>query len=128
VVGYWTCTRRFVGSSPSKVKILFFHSASMLLLKNYYTKVLYFPKIHASLYGPIASGASVDPTSQVCSSAMLVFPIVENLKVRFYSSTQWHNVRTKFYPNLSSASRVNHIDRHDQPYMRSFHSHRAKNT
>jgi hypothetical protein len=31
----------------------------------------------------IASGASVDPTSQVCSSAMLVLAIAGNLKGQF---------------------------------------------
>jgi hypothetical protein len=30
-----------------------------------------------------ATGTIVDPTSQVCSSAMLVLQIVENLGVRF---------------------------------------------
>jgi hypothetical protein len=48
--------------------------------KNHYNKVLYFPKIYnrTSSYGPIASAVSVDPTSQVRSSAMLVLPIVGN--------------------------------------------------
>jgi hypothetical protein len=32
------------------------------------------------LYGPTASGATVDPSSQVYSSAMLVLPIVGNWK------------------------------------------------
>jgi hypothetical protein len=32
---------------------------------------------HTSLYDPILSGASVAPTSQVRSAAMLVLPIVE---------------------------------------------------
>jgi hypothetical protein len=50
VVAYWTRTHRVIGSNPGQVK--------------------------TSLYGPIASGASVDPTSQVCSSAILVLPIV----------------------------------------------------
>jgi hypothetical protein len=47
-----------------------------MIIPNY----LYFPKIYdlASLYGPIASGTNVDPTSQVCLSAMLLLPIVEN--------------------------------------------------
>jgi hypothetical protein len=53
------------------------------LYKELFSKVLYFLKIHTSLHGPIASGASVNPTSQVCSSAMLVLPIVEILKVQF---------------------------------------------
>jgi hypothetical protein len=85
--------------------------------------MLYFSKIynHTSLYDPIASGASDDPTSQVCSSAMLVLPIVVHLKVRFYGSPQWHNVHTKFHLNSSSGSRVEscgRTDRHTQPYMR----------
>jgi hypothetical protein len=48
--------------------------------KNYFYKVWYFPKIHnlTSLYSPTASGASVDPTSHFCSSAMLVLLIVGN--------------------------------------------------
>jgi hypothetical protein len=72
-------------SNPGEVGTLFFlpcsrHVFTLHYTKNYYTKVLYFLKIynHTSLYGPIASGASVDPTSQVCWSAMLVLPIAEN--------------------------------------------------
>jgi hypothetical protein len=72
------------------VKSVFFlfHAAAMLLfyiIQRITTRVLYFPQIYnyTSLCGPIASGTSVDPTSQVCSSAMLVLPIAENLKVRF---------------------------------------------
>jgi hypothetical protein len=38
---------------------------------------------HTSLYDPTATGASVNPTSQVCSHAMLVLPIVGNCEVRF---------------------------------------------
>jgi hypothetical protein len=53
------------------------HVAILHYAKNYFSKVLYFPKIynHTSLHGPIASGATVDPTSQVCSSTMLVLTI-----------------------------------------------------
>jgi hypothetical protein len=45
-----------------------------------FSKDLCFPKIfyHTFLYVSIASGASVDPPSQICSSAMLVLPIVGN--------------------------------------------------
>jgi hypothetical protein len=48
--------------------------------KNHYTKVLPFLKIenHTSLYDPTSSGATVDPTSQVCLSALLVLLIAEN--------------------------------------------------
>jgi hypothetical protein len=50
--------------------------------------------------------------------------------VRFLVSLQWHNVHTKFHPNPSIGSRVEsygQTDGHDQPFMRSFHAHRAKN-
>jgi hypothetical protein len=56
--------------------------------------------------GPIASGTSVDPTSQVCLSTMLVLSIVGNQNVQFWGSPQRHNVHTKFHPNLSSGSKV----------------------
>jgi hypothetical protein len=48
--------------------------------KYYKTKVVHFLELyhHTSLYDPVASGASVDPTSQVRSSAMLVLPIEGN--------------------------------------------------
>jgi hypothetical protein len=66
-------------------KLFFFlscsrHVVTLHFAKNFYTEVLYFPKIsyHTSLYGPIASGSSVDPTSQACSTAMLVSPIAGN--------------------------------------------------
>jgi hypothetical protein len=70
------------GSNPGQIEI-FLCSRRVVILhytKNYYTKVLHFLKIynHTSLYGPIASGTSVDPTSQICLSAMLVLPIVGN--------------------------------------------------
>jgi hypothetical protein len=47
---------------------------------NDYNEVVYFPKNynHTLLYGCILSDAIVDPNSQVCSSAMLVLPIVGN--------------------------------------------------
>jgi hypothetical protein len=72
-----------MGFNPGQVKTFISCSRHMIILhytKNYNGKVLHFPDIfyHTSLYGPVASGASVDPTSQVCSSAMLVKPIVWN--------------------------------------------------
>jgi hypothetical protein len=47
-----------------------------ILHKDYYTEVTCFPKIdnRMSSYGPAVSGASVDFSSQVCSSAILVSP------------------------------------------------------
>jgi hypothetical protein len=56
------------------------------------------------LYCPTASGASVNPKSQVHSSTTLVLPLVGNLKARFLGRLQWNNVHTKFYRNLSSNS------------------------
>jgi hypothetical protein len=74
---YWSSQRCFL--SCNRHVVILNHT------KNHYTKVLYFPKVfsHTSQHVLIASGASVDPTSQVCSSAMLVSPIVENWQVRF---------------------------------------------
>jgi hypothetical protein len=71
-----------IGSNPSEVKFFFSCSRHAVILHcawNYFDKLLYFPKIfcHTSLYGPIASGTSVDPNSQVCLSTMLALPIVE---------------------------------------------------
>jgi hypothetical protein len=69
--------------------------------KNYATKVPYFPKIynHTSLYGSVASGPSVDPTSEVLSSAMFVLLTVRSWKTGFYGKPQRHNVNTKFNSN-----------------------------
>jgi hypothetical protein len=73
----------------TRVKFFFFHVAAMMLnlyyTKYYYTKVLYFPKIynHTSLNVPTASSTSVNSTSQVCPSAMLVLPTVEDGKYDF---------------------------------------------
>jgi hypothetical protein len=140
MVAYWTRTQGVIGRILVKSNIFFFHAATMLLFYIVQRIIIQifciFPKIfyHTSPYGPIASGASVDPTSQFCSSAMSILPIAESLKVRFYGSPQWNNVHTKFHPNPPSGSRVEscgqtdgQTDRHDQPYMRSFHAYRAKN-
>lgn len=52
---------------------------SMLLLYKELFSMLYFLKIynHTSLRGPTASGTSGYPTSKVCTSTMLVLPIVK---------------------------------------------------
>jgi hypothetical protein len=77
--------RGVTGLNPGEVKIFFsFHAAAMSL---YYIiqritkqKFCIFQKsfFHASLYGPTASGTGINPTSQVCLSAMLVLLIVGN--------------------------------------------------
>jgi hypothetical protein len=67
----------------------FFHAVTMLSF--YITQKVTVPKFcifrkifnHASSCGTTVSGASVDPTSQVSLSAMLILPVVENLRVRF---------------------------------------------
>jgi hypothetical protein len=71
-----------MGSNPGQVKTCcFFHAAAMLLF--YMIQKITVPKFyifrkyyHALLYGPIPSGSDVSPALQVCSSAMLVLPIV----------------------------------------------------
>jgi hypothetical protein len=93
--------------------------------------VLYLPKFcnRTSLYVPAASGASVDPTSQVCSSAILALPIAEDCKIWFCVSPQWHNFHTKLHLNSSRSSSVEscrRTDRHDQPYMHSYHGRTLK--
>jgi hypothetical protein len=56
------------------------HVAILHYTKNDYNKVVYFLKIYyrTLLYDSIVSGASVDPTSQVRSFAMLVLQIAGN--------------------------------------------------
>jgi hypothetical protein len=135
VVAYWTLMLGVMRSKPDQVKHSFPCSSHVVILhytKNLHSKVLYFMKNYnlTSLYGPNASGASVNPTSQVFSSAMLVLLIVGSWIVRFKGRFQWHDVHTKFHPNPSSGSRVEscgRTDRHDQPYMRSFYAHHVKN-
>jgi hypothetical protein len=84
VVAYWVHTFGVMGSNAGQVKHFFSFLQPLCfyfaLYKNYKTKLLYFPKIYnyTSLNGPNANYASIDPTSQVCSSAMLVLLIVGN--------------------------------------------------
>jgi hypothetical protein len=92
-VAYWTRMHGVIWSNPGQVKYFLFLSCSCHVVilyypKNYFTKVSYFLKIfyHTTLHGPIASGTIVDSTSQVCSSTMLVLPILENWKVQFLGS------------------------------------------
>jgi hypothetical protein len=58
------------------------HAVILYHTNNYYAQVLYFPKIYNNtlLYDPTVSGTSIDSTSQVCSSSMLVLPTVGNQK------------------------------------------------
>jgi hypothetical protein len=103
VVPYWSSRHGSGDRILVKPKFPFLsyshHVVILYYPKNCYTKAFYFPKIfyHTSLYGPIASGASVDPTSQVCWPAMLVLTIVGNFKVRFQVSPQLRKVHTTFH-------------------------------
>jgi hypothetical protein len=109
VIAYSSDTHGVAGSNPGQVNFFFMQPPhcyfTLYCTKNYFfSKGLYFLKIcnHTSSYVPTTSGANVDPTSQVCSSAMLVLPIVGNWKLRFFGCSQWHNVHTKFHQNPSS--------------------------
>jgi hypothetical protein len=69
--------------NPGEVEILLlFHAALMLLFFIIQgitkTKVVFFSNIyyHTSLWGPILSGDSVPPTSQVHALIMLVLPML----------------------------------------------------
>jgi hypothetical protein len=129
-----TRTHGVTESNPGQVKTSSFLSCSrhVILHKNYYTKVLYYSKICylTSLYSPIASGASVDPTSQVCSPAMLVLPIVGNCVVRFWVVPNGITSIPNFIQTRPAVLEFKHVDRrtdrHGWRYMRSFHAHRAK--
>jgi hypothetical protein len=78
VVTYWTRTNGVVDRILVKSKCFFLscsrHDIILRYTENYYIKVLFSENLQP--YGPIASCASVDPTSQVCSPAMLVLLIV----------------------------------------------------
>jgi hypothetical protein len=72
-----------MGSNTGEVIFLVSCSGHVVVLhytKNYCTKVVYFSKIHyrTSMYDPIASGAIVDPNSQVRLSDILALPIAGN--------------------------------------------------
>jgi hypothetical protein len=83
VVAYWSRTHVIMGSNPRQVLLSFFHAATMLLF--YIIQWIAMPKfcifqksitVHHCM--AIARGASVAPSSQVRSSAMLVLPILGN--------------------------------------------------
>jgi hypothetical protein len=137
VIVYWTHRHGVTGLNPGQVNFLSLscsvHVVILYYTKNSFYKVLYVLNIKTIHHFMVLLQVvlSVDPTSQVCSSAMLVLPIVGNLKVRFEDSPQWHKVHTKFNPNLSSGSWVESCremdSRHDQLYMHSFHAHHVMN-
>jgi hypothetical protein len=109
VVTYWTPTHGVTESQPGRINL--FHAAAILLV--YITQRITTPKfcifeniLPSSLYDTIVSGASVDPTSEVRSSVILVLLIVGNHKVRFCGILQWFKVHTIFRPNPSMCPRV----------------------
>jgi hypothetical protein len=64
-----------------------------ILQKITVTKVPYFCNYHTSFQDPTSSGASVNPTSQVCASAMS-FWLREMKTMRFGDAFKWHNIHT----------------------------------
>jgi hypothetical protein len=64
-------------------EILVWKLCHFLLYKKLLHQRFVFSENHTSLYGPIASGASVDPTLQVCWHAVLVLSILGDCKARF---------------------------------------------
>jgi hypothetical protein len=83
---YWTSIQGIMESNLHLVNFIFVSCSRHFVLlhsaytKNCYTKVVQFSEIYysTSLYDPTVSGASVNPTSQVRSYAMLVLPIAGN--------------------------------------------------
>jgi hypothetical protein len=75
-----------------------------------------------SLYDPTLSDASVDPASEVRSSAMLVLPFVGSYKVRFRAAYNGIKPIPNSIQVRASVLELNHTngrtDIHDQPYMR----------
>jgi hypothetical protein len=111
----WTRTPVVIESNPGQIKTLFSCNRRVVLTKSGYTMVLYLLKFcnRTSLYVTAASGASVDPTSQVCSSAILALPIAEDFEIWFCVSPQWHKFHTKFHLNSSICSSVESCRRTD---------------
>jgi hypothetical protein len=89
------------------------------LYKESFPKVLYFPKTyyHTSLYGPTVNGASVDPTSQVCSFAMLALPIVGNWKYVFSVVLNGITSMPKFIQIPPAVLEMNYADRQTWPTL-----------
>jgi hypothetical protein len=120
-----------VESKHGQVKY-FFPAAAVLL---FYTKAWYFPKIYnlTTLYGPIASGASVDPTPhRVFRLPCWYYRLYEIEKYNFRVDS---NSITSIFDLIQirpAVHELNHADgkteRHDLPYMCSFHAHHEKNT
>jgi hypothetical protein len=81
VVAHFICTHVVMGSSLHKINLYWFMQTPYFVLyhtKNHYAKFVYFSTLYyrISVYEPAVSGASVDPTSQVRSSSVLVLPTV----------------------------------------------------
>jgi hypothetical protein len=98
------------------------------------TKFLYFPKIYnrsgTSLYCPVASGTSVDPTSQVWVSTMLVLLFVGNWKVWFCGRPNGITFIPNFIHICPVILELNHMGRqtYGRPDVHSFYICHGKNT
>lgn len=81
--------------------------------KNYHTKVSHFSKIYhcTSLYNPITSGISANPTLQVHFSAMLELPTAGNLNVQFYVDPNSITSIINFVQIRPVVLELNHVER-----------------
>jgi len=90
------------------MKMLYHHNTIILCSTKKITlaNVAYFMKLsyHKSFQDPALSATSVAPTSQVCSSAMLLLLIIGNLKLQDWSGFQWCNINIKFHSDPSTGS------------------------
>jgi hypothetical protein len=85
-------------------------------------------QISVTIHHCMASGATVDISSQISSSAMLVLRTDGNWEVQLYGRVQWHNVRTKFHPNPSSGFRFESWRQTERHTWSSLYTHGAQNT
>jgi hypothetical protein len=116
VVAFWSRRPQVMRSNPRQV------SFPLSIIYN-----------HTSLYCPVGSGATVDPTSQIYSSAMLILPIVGNWKCDFGVEPSGIKSIQNFIQIRPGVLELKHADRRTDrktwqaPYiMRLFHAHRAK--
>lgn len=95
MVAWWTRTDVVTRWNPDDVKFSFAsysrHVVTNTIQRTTMPQLYTLSKIfyHTSFYRPTASGANVDPTSEVSSSAMLVLIIAGNKKVLFYGRPPW---------------------------------------
>jgi hypothetical protein len=121
----WTRTHGATGSSPSKVNFFLSCSRHVVILhytKNSCNKVLYFPKIlnHTSLYGLIASGANVDPTSQFLRPPCWYYRSEKIEKYDFRVAPNGIMSIPNFIQIFPAVLQLNHADRQTGPVLHAF--------